>query len=613
MILKKLYINETINCPFHPGLNIILGRNYVTPKANEGNENMFTDTNGIGKTLIVQLTKYVLKGSVGSTFTSDYFQNNKLWIHLFVEKNDQPIVLIRPAFDELKDKVVIVYNGELDNHLAELEESNFDWSQMTDLKSCSDFFNKIEGYSVYTTEEYQKYINKVEGIDYSKSNLNFSSLLDYIVRDEKLGFSDTVSLPQRTAWVQHRIIQYLFGVPYHLEQNLRDLSDEIAEKKVEKSAKIKQLKERKITNIDSLENLKQQVQSKIKDIQLNIKSMKLDGSLEEVRLQYSSLKKDSNQVNSEITKRERYTQNYQTIISDLKSKEKSLKSLLQIDEFYEDLLGFFPDQVKDNIEKYKEFFESVADDRKNYYKDLINKLKGEIRTLRLSSDSLSSQLNILALKFKNTDILTDISLLISKEEELKNELKTLDGLKGVLVESENLDDEIETLIGKQKELIKEGKDHEKNNRNKRTKIIELFHKFLREIYHSPDGTLEFNFINKISVSNSGRTEVNCSIPSQESHGRSYARINLFDLMWFLRSRDASEYDPEFLIHDGSYVKISPSVKSAMLNSIINRIGQKQYIITLNEGEMADLNNYKDYINIELDGSSMEGKFFGEQF
>ncbi|AZZ35418.1 hypothetical protein CIK05_00925 [Bdellovibrio sp. qaytius] len=614
MQLSKLYYDHERQCEFHEGFNIILGKNRLENGAAEKGRSTFSDTNGLGKSLIVNSIKYALAGESSSYFESTFFAENSLWIRLEVIVHGAKQLFIRPLSTELRDTFFVVFNGSLKEHLSHLKSLG---QRIESIETASDVnltFNSDKRYSVLTKEEYKKHLSKLENIDYSKGNLSFSSLLDFLIRDEKEGFSDPIARVGRQTWVQHRSAQYLFGLPFFLEESASDIQDRILEKLSILKSKQSELNSRGIKNIDKIENLEMQTHRKLDQLKKEINSLEITDSLEVVRKEYSENRLALMEVNLQITQKESYVDNYSNNLEDIKSKASALSELLAIDKFYDDLIGYFPVPIKQNFSNFSTFFESVSLDRKEYYQNLIQVLKREIKALKAEKIDVESKVQELAYQFKGTTIVRDVALLTSREEELKTELTHLSRFRHTLLECEAFESEIDALVKKREALLKQGKTEEVRSRNRRSELIKLFQELVLSIYETQDGTLEFDYISEQKSSIAGRTEILCSIPSQGSHGRTYGKINIFDFVWFLRNRESEEFDPEFLIHDGSYAKISREVKERMLQTIINKIGnKKQYIITLNEGEVQDLSKYQQYVCCILDGSSTEGKFFKEQF
>lgn len=615
MQLKKLFFDSDRQCSFHPGFNIILGKNRLDESSlGDKDKTSFSDTNGLGKSLIVNSIKFVLAGESSSYFESTYFLSNRFWIRLEVLDKGKSKVLIRSLHPDLRESFFMIFEGSLDEHLDGLAASGLKLEAIETPSEVGMFVRNDSRYVTLSKEEYKKHLSKLENVDYSRGNLSFSSLLDFIIRDEKEGFSDPITRVGRQTWVQYRSAQYLFGLPSFIEEGASDIQDKISEKNSMLSFKKADLNSRGIKNIDKIKNLEMQVLRKLEQIKHEIDSLEIADNLETVRKEYSAKRMDLMEVNLQITQKESYVFNYSKNLEDLRNKANALSDLLDIDRFYQDLVGYFPEPIKGNFNNFSTFFASISEDRKEYYETLIQALKKELKTLRVEKSSLENLVQDLAYQFKGTTIVRDVAALTSKEEELKTELSSLNRLSEVLLECETIESEIEVLEKKRETLLKQGKSEEIRGRNRRSDLIKLFQELVLEIYQTQDGILEFDYIAEQKSSIAGRTEILCSIPSQGSHGRTYGKINIFDFVWFLRDRDEGEFKPEFLIHDGSYAKISKEVKQRMLQAIISKIGDnKQYIITLNEGEIQNLEQYEGYVCCILDGSSTQGKFFKEQF
>lgn len=430
-----------------------------------------------------------------------------------------------------------------------------------------------------------------------------------------LGFSSTISRQARKEWSQHRCIQYLFGLPATIEQQSEKLKQEISSIYHKISFIKEYLKEKEIKNISSIQNKKIKLRKKLEQVQKNVKTLKVQDAIESVRKKYMEKRSLLVDVNTQLNTKETQIKSHKKNLEDIKSKESSIKSLLDTKSFYNDLLEFFPEKISDNFENYDKFFNSISSDRREYYKDLIQELELQIKSLKSQKKLLSNELDGLANSLKETNIIGDISSLASQEEEIKNDLRELDKAHDKFSEWEDLDSQKDTITERRKSLIKEGKDLEKKNRKKRENIIELFQNIVNEVYLTEDAVLNFEYNDNLQSSIAGRTEVLCSIPSQQSKGRTHAKICIFDYIWLLRERENDEYNPFFLIHDGPFGSISPEPKKRMLTRMIEELAdtEKQYIITANDFELPNVKKFRKYACIELDGSKVSGKFFGEQY
>ena len=101
--------------------------------------------------------------------------------------------------------------------------------------------------------------------------------------------------------------------------------------------------------------------------------------------------------------------------------------------------------------------------------------------------------------------------------------------------------------------------------------------------------MEFEYNGNTNMKDTtGRIKISCSIMDENSHGRMYMKINMFDLTWLLQ-RIKHKSKMNFLFHDGSYVK--PDNKKAKMrllkyiDNYMQKEGLGQYFLTLNLAEL----------------------------
>ena len=652
MKLNKLFITDEIGCVFHDGLNIILGVNRrsddimeedhtgdgervsekpkidsetteereSTKGANSSTDSFsddiaqVSDTNGVGKTLLVSVIKHVLGGDTETALSSSYFTENKYWGMLEVAQKENLFVFSRPLWRPLSDDLYFVFNGPLDECQAHLAKAKIKLEEVINPRELEDQLEAIKSpITLMSKKKFKKYIAKLENIDYSKSNITFSALLDFIIRDEKVGFNDPIARIRRAQWLQYRSAQYLFGLPATTEETCSKLLEEIAELRISLKAMRERLDSRGITGDDKIENLKLSAMAKLKKTREEIEEVKVIPSLEQARQEYQDTKDKYSSLLSDLNKKDHYLRGYMKNREDLRAKSKATTELLKVSEFYEDLIQFFPEQLEKNLSEFQTFFDDLFDDRERYYSELITEIRTDIKFLEAEKKHLEPRLASLAKQFKNTSIIRDISALVATEEKIQYEINELEECRKILLKCEAQEEKIAELESFRQNALKEGKKQEKKFQERRRSLINLFHELVSEIYGVDDGELAFEYNGNSSSSTAGRTEIICSIPSQSSHGRTYARINLFDFVWLLGEKDESDFRPSFLVHDGSYSKISREVKTKMLNAVLSRLAERQYFITINEGEFELSPDWEKYICCRLDGSKVEGKFFGQQF
>ena len=316
MFLKCLYLSEDSFVAFEKGLNIILAENR---KHESDEEERTSDTNGVGKSTIVNMIKFLLCGSTENYLDSNFFTDNNIWPILEVRAKGEPFVFAAPLSKSLKDKLYIVFEGTLEEFLEKWKR--VDLGVIEKPKDAKDLFEGVESFSVLSKEEYKSYLSRIEKVNYADTNLKLSSLMDYVCRDEKLGFGDIVSRIGRTMWIQYRAIQYLFGLPYVLEEKSNNFREEIS--KIETNLKLKKefLAERGIVNQDSLEVEKVKLNQQLEELKNQISSLDLTESNELTRKEYQKKKKELVRLNEEINYRERQMASQQANLEEIKDQD----------------------------------------------------------------------------------------------------------------------------------------------------------------------------------------------------------------------------------------------------------------------------------------------------
>src|SRR5699024_11795317 len=107
---------------------------------------------------------------------------------------------------------------------------------------------------------------------------------------------------------------------------------------------------------------------------------------------YTLIKKELNDVQNKIFEYEHIRSQYQKNIENLKEKVSEIKQLENVEQFYNDLVGFFPDDVRENYKKVKEFYDFMVDSRGNYFKDKISSLNSKLKKLYSQKQILEKDL-----------------------------------------------------------------------------------------------------------------------------------------------------------------------------------------------------------------------------
>ena len=67
-------------------------------------------------------------------------------------------------------------------------------------------------------------------------------------------------------------------------------------------------------------------------------------------------------------------------IDNLVDKVNEIKKLDDVEEFYEELVGFFPTEVKENYQEVKEFYDFMVESRGKYFNNKIENLQSKLKS-----------------------------------------------------------------------------------------------------------------------------------------------------------------------------------------------------------------------------------------
>ncbi|WP_100399880.1 DUF2326 domain-containing protein [Bacillus sp. FJAT-44742] len=562
MILKELYVfnasEERLikNIKFNEiGVNIILGE-----KREDEDE-----TNGVGKSTMVDCLSFLIGKSIPEFYSNnEQLLKRNIIIILEVEAGDRKLFLAR-AFNSPK------------------------YGYYLDAPSIS--FDLIE-WEKYGIKKYKQLVEEIMFANSKEEDISFSALREYIIRDEKTGFND-IFLSNRNALNQHRLLSYLFTLPYKAEKNIKSYKDQI-----EKLNNEIKLIESMHINLGELKVKEEELTNVISEYDKLIKEAKTSDQYNEDSNKYSAIKKQLNKTQSEIFESEHIRRQYLKNISDLKEKVNEIKQLENIEGFYQDLVGYFPEEVKLNYEQVKEFYDFMVESRGSYFQDKISKLNSNLKKLYLKKEDLERELEERSKIFKSNTFIEDISIVMDNKRRSEIQLAEVRVRINDYNKKNQLFDKINDI---QQEIFRVNSMHYEEFQAyayKKEQIKSLFNE-LMEVTYDQSGFLEFEYDNRIGNSKkttTGRIKITCSIPDERSHGRLHMKINIFDLSWFLY-RCLNNFKLNFLIHDGSYSNPDPYVKGALLKYIDKKLRQNlrgQYFVTINKTELLE----KDLIEFE---------------
>ncbi|HFJ9509000.1 DUF2326 domain-containing protein [Bacillus cereus group sp. Bce033] len=582
MILKKMFIYS-----FHEnkklkeyifnskGLNIILGE-----KREDKDE-----TNGVGKTTMVDCLQMLLGKSI-----SPYYEKNvnliekNLFIILEIEMKNQDVFLGR------------AFNSPRYGYILRTGSISFDISEWEKLKIT----------------DYKKVVENLV-LNNNNNKITFAGLREYIIRDEKTGFND-ILLPNRAAIKQYMLLAYLFRMPYETEDKIKELN-----KVIDKLNNEVKLIESLTGNIGKLKVQEEELIKEIEELNLLIDEAKTLKQYNKNTIEYTNVKKMLNDVQDKIFEYEHICQQYKKNIDNLEGKVNEIKKLDDVEEFYEELLGFFPTEVKQNYQEVRGFYDFMVESRGKYFNNKIENLQSNLKKLYELKNELEIQLEASTKMFNTNELIEDLSILMDDRRGKENDLIEIQLRVKDYNKMNVLNDQINEL---QQEILRINSmnyDEVISYNKQKGRLQEIFN-HLMQVTYNQHGFLDFEYDNRIKNTTLGRLKVSCSIPDEKSHGRLHMKVNMFDLTWFLSRREQN--DPiEFLIHDGSYSKPDDHVKGKLLRNIdekLKDLDSGQYFVTLNKSELLkeDLQFFEQnkciVAKLERNGDDIN-RFFGFKF
>lgn len=552
------------------GLNIILG----VAK---------TDSNGVGKTAMIDAIRMLLGEAIPSDFKGkEELNKSDIMLALKVEIEKEIKFLGRQLLD--------ADNGYFSNDISMDIQS---WEQ-----------HPLDLYR----EKIQRYIFQSMNTEKAPS---FQAIREYIIRDEKQGFND-IGLPKRKAIQVCKCLNFLSLLPLDYEEKINKLKNEQANLASEIGV-IKTIAK----NIVKLRSDKIKIESDISKMKSMLDSIDVNEKIDYDENRYKDAKKKLKDMEVQILKNDFSRKQFEQNIINLEQKHKKMQELVSLKDYYAQLLKYFPDDLVENYEQMEKFFGFMLENRGDYFKERIEELKKEAENLQVQKRQIQDVIAVCTQIFQNTQIVDDINNI---NEQLNEEYMKLADVK-MKIEKYNEINELTKLSNeKEKEILDKTLEFETdyNNHSLNINNIETHFGKLVQAAYNQDGILCYCFENDVKKrSNTGRIKIVCQINDENSHGRLYMKINMFDLALFLNRVDC-DAGCLILIHDGSYCKPNPEAKANIISYVddyLKKLGRGQYFITINKSELNvdDLNDFKKkgMVIAEFDREhGDEHRFFG---
>lgn len=553
------------------GVNIVLG------EKNTNND----DTNGVGKTALFLAIRYCISEKLPTAFVNkDELAKNDAYVILSLKINGKTQRIRRCLYD---DSIVYV-----------TEDNSMDVFSTT-------------GWDTYDKKDFSNYIQSVM---YSNINLklgetlpNFANIRELLMRDERQGYASDINLPNRNAATTSKCLTFLSSIQCNFEEQLSLIKNKINELKDKQKLIVSFSKD-----IDELRKKHQSVLNEIEKLKGMLANASVEEKIEYDQDHYIELKRQIDDLHQKIHQLEFSKKQQENNKIDLEGNVSKAREFLHLENFYNQILDYFPNQLSCNYKQMYEFYQAMLNDRGSYFDDQIKAINAKLTILYSQREVLLKEISEITKLMKSTKLVYDLQA-ISNQINEKHKLIA--------------EYEYKINIYSQKEIIDKAIKEEKQKFDEEQKrLIDIFDSYndiindIKSYFHelvniscltpnAINGTLEYSFENSTkSNAHNGRIKIKCEISDQDSYGRGNLKIILFDLALLLNRIDRN-MGMAFLFHDGPYVQITQSKIKFNILSYIDKVlkekGTGQYFVTMNVEELQDNVNEKnigmmDYFN-----------------
>ena len=568
-MIHELYANKSSfkKIQFNKGINIILA---------EGDDNTENSRNGLGKTTLVHIIHFCLGGNPNITYLpEDTFNEWEFTISLdvFNEK-----IYAKRSF---KEKSIIIVEG------------NFtDFSQKPSYSSEKEYY-------FYTLNQWKEILgNSLFGLKNEnefKFKPTFRKVINYFIRRDE----DIKKTPFKTSATHKKIEEstctsFCVGLDWKLMSKHKEYQDEI--KKLNES----------FSNLKNIYGSKGHLVPERNRLKKDLTKIKIDLDNFKVHESYKQIEQSANILSKEIKEL-----NEKSIFLNKKidAYEESIKKEkiddVDIEEIYNEVNFYFPNNVKKTMKESKEFHENIIFNRTKFIKTEIESLKNELTLISQKIENKSDK------KAEYMDILNNFGAL----NEYTNMQKYYSGLKGEYESIVSIIQRFDEITNKKNKLKMKILDLESRfqinydeNKTHLNSLINIFSDNSSYLYNIPGDLI-------IECSEKG-FEYNIDIPRINSTGKTKMIVLCYDLMLLENFVDYNYIN--FLIHDSN---IFDGVDSRQYASALNLIHEKtktidmQYVCMLNSDSIPENLNFNidEYVVLELNDKSINGTLLGFEF
>ena len=584
MKIIKIYSNKNFkNIEFYDNFNAIIA--FIQSKEKK-------DTHNLGKTSLIRVIDFLLLASIDKNkdklFRNDIFIGQNFYGEF--KLNDGKFLIIKRSIDTPTKISFKLNNVKLNDFLT-----NITWDiEDLSLKKAKEQLNEYLSFDILNNWSYRKSItyylrSQQDYLDVFKLNKFKGKHKDWkpFVFD-LLGFNgelikEKLELDEVIDELRKKL--YILKTEAQVDTTEKDRLEGLLEIKVNESDEIKKF-------IDEFNFYKT-------DLEINKEIV------EEVDFQIQTLNTDRYRISFEIDKIDK---SLSDILDDIEVEK--------IEELFNEVNLFFPDQLKRNYDDLINFQKLLTIERKSFLKENLiglnhefTRIDDEIKELENKKSSLLSVLTQKDSYQKFKEYQKTLTKIEVEIERIKDKLRIIDN--SIIIE-----EEIET----NKELVN------KKIENLKSAIKERKHSSISKIFNSIiKSILDSNALISLNINKQGNIEYNADyhnksdlIKTSEAQGTTYKKLLCvaFDLSTLINYSQNSFY--KFVYHDGVLEGLDDRIKVRYIK-LIKSICKKydlQYILTLIDSDIPKDNPEiidENEICLKLNDKDNNGKLFLNSF
>lgn len=500
-MLKKLSANKSSfhEVVFKGGLNVIV--------ADTVDNSSSQDTrNSRGKTTLFKIINYCLGSAKPSEFRADELRDWVFTLDLVLFNNDFS------ASRGIEEPNKIYIEGPLSMLPLDISKDE-------------------DGSSYIHIGEWKELLSSVLFNSSYNSKISFRSLISYFVRIRKDAYlkPEKYYSAQSKSGIQY-VLSYLLGLNVRYATEWYDLN--------ERSNNLKYLGQNNVDDgvIDEgdLTTKKIQLEERLNKNRNSADNIKVHQHYENVQQDNDQLTRQLHQATNKMMVLRKKLESYQVSVSEEKYPDDAF-----IENIYNEVNIFFPEQVKKTLGEARAFHKEVVENRRLLISSEVTKLK---KAISVYEDHVES---LIVKRSGNIEFLENhgaLSELVRINEEQSLIQQELQDVERQLEEISKIDKVKKDISDKKDEVRDKARIYHKENDAIWSEAIKLFNNHTKSLYGDKiNGNLVIN------ITKDGY-DFNISIPKSDGDGVSKMTIFAFDLM-LLEVQKAQGRGLDFLIHD----------------------------------------------------------------